>query len=80
MYDEKDRLTKFIRVISSSLQALAKFIKVVSEEVNVQMDQYYRDLTAEKKFWKLGKHKSPKVVDYHMYRFNHALRINGGHF
>ena len=59
--DEKDRGAKHVRVIAASLQALGKFLKMVDADVSSLIVHYHTRLTAEKKFWKLGRHKSPQV-------------------
>ena len=59
--DEKDRAAKYVRVIAASLQALGKFLKVVNEDINNDIVHYHTSLTAEKRFWKFGRHKSPQV-------------------
>ena len=64
LVEEKDRLTKFVRVTSSSLLGLGKFITIVSEEVNTAMEKYSHHLLSEKKFWKFGRHKSPQVSEF----------------
>lgn len=59
--DEKDRAAKYVRVTAASLQALGKFLKMVNEDISDGIVHYHTSLTAEKKFWKFGRHKSPQV-------------------
>ena len=59
--DEKDRSAKYVRVIAASLQALGKFLKMVDKDSSNEIVHYHTSLTREKKFWKLGRHKSPQV-------------------
>ena len=59
--DEEDRAAKYIRVVSASLQALGRFLTMTDIDVGNQVVHYHTSLTAEKKFWKLGRHKSPQV-------------------
>ena len=59
--DDKDRSAKYVRVIAASLQALGKFLKMVDEDISNEVVHYHTSLTAEKKFWKLGRHKSAQV-------------------
>ncbi|CAB3985051.1 E3 ubiquitin- ligase listerin [Paramuricea clavata] len=59
--DDKDRSAKYVRVIAASLQALGKFLKMVDEDISNEIVHYHTSLIAEKKFWKLGRHKSPQI-------------------
>lgn len=59
--DEKDRSDKYIRVIASSLLALRTFLNDVNKDTHALVASYHKSLTSEKKFLKLGRHKSSQV-------------------
>ncbi|XP_046848611.1 E3 ubiquitin-protein ligase listerin-like isoform X2 [Xenia sp. Carnegie-2017] len=59
--DEKDRSDKYIRVIASSLLALRTFLNDVNKDTRALVASYHKSLTSEKKFLKLGRHKSSQI-------------------
>lgn len=48
-------------MIAALLQALGKFLKMVNKDIGDEIAHYHKSLTAEKKFWKFGRNKSPQV-------------------
>ena len=55
---EEERVAKYSRLISATLMALRYLTSELPEESNQALEEDYRSMFREKKFWKFSKHKS----------------------
>ncbi len=53
--------TKYFRLLASSLAALRMFVTLVPTEQQANLQERYREILKEGKFWKLAKHAQSMV-------------------
>lgn len=58
---EEERQAKYVRVLTSSLLALKKLLKSLSESDREALSQQLAHIISQGKFWKYSKHNTPQV-------------------
>ena len=58
---EEEREAKFHRVVTCSLLALKKLLCLIPEHELGSLEERFKSLLSQNKFWKYGKHSVPQV-------------------
>uniref|UniRef100_A0A8C5XJC9 E3 ubiquitin-protein ligase listerin n=1 Tax=Microcebus murinus TaxID=30608 RepID=A0A8C5XJC9_MICMU len=63
---EEEREAKFHRVITCSLLALKKLLCLLPDSELESLEEKFRSLLSQNKFWKYGKHSVPQVLYFYV--------------